>query len=183
MQMMYEKNGIILKVLREKSAPQVLEFLTRNRDFFDKYEISKQDNYYTTAFQKKTLQAEAAALLQGTAIRFYCFTAKNPDEIIGTVSFQNIRRGGFMSCQIGYKIDKAHTRQGLGRKCVSLALDAITRDYEIHRVEAYIMPDNIASIELAKSVGFVPEGIAYDFAKINNNWENHLRYIYISAYQ
>ena len=83
------------------------------------------------------------------------------------------------SCIIGYKIDEQFAGQGLGRKMVAMALKAIVADYGMHRVEAYIHPDNLHSIKLCESLGFISEGTAHAYAMIGGQWLDHLRYVYI----
>lgn len=183
MQMEYNKNGLILKILDESCADKVLAFNLKNREFFEPSEASKPDKYYTLEFTSQMLRAEMNQFLNKKGLRFFVFLENNPDEIIGTVSFQNIRWGAFMTCHTGYKIDYSHCRKGYGYKALTFALDIICSEYGLHRIEAYIQPDNKASIALAKKVGFVQEGIAFDYALINGKWTDHLRYIFISAYQ
>lgn len=183
MQNEYRKNGIILRILNETNARAVLNFNKKNEAFFAPVEAEKPDNYYTLEFTRQTLAAEITQYLNRKAIRFFVFDENKPTEIIGSISFQSIRWGAFMSAHVGYKVDRSHCQQGVGFRALSLALDVICSEWGLHRIEAYIHPDNASSIALAKKVGFVSEGIAYDYAMLDGKWTDHLRYIYISAYQ
>lgn len=183
MQMEYNKNGLVLKILDEAYADKVLYFNIKNRAFFEPAEADKPDNYYTLDFTEQMLRAEMNQFLNRKGVRFFVFREENLKEIIGTVSFQNIRWGAFLSCHIGYKIDRSYCQQGYGYRALCIALNIICADYGLHRIEAYIHPDNTSSIALAKKAGFTPEGTARDYAFIDGKWTDHLRYIYISAYQ
>ena len=46
----YAFEGMKLKVLDETFAGKVLEFYSRNREEFDRYEAAKPDNFYTTEY-------------------------------------------------------------------------------------------------------------------------------------
>jgi ribosomal-protein-alanine N-acetyltransferase len=59
-------------------------------------------------------------------------------------------------------------------------LEILTHEKEMHRIEAYIHPQNISSINLVKSLGFISEGTAYSYVKLNGSWQDHLRFVYIS---
>lgn len=83
----YAFEGMKLKVLNETFAGKVLEFYSRNRDEFDRYEAVKPDNFYTTEYITATLKAEYAALLKGEFGRFFLFSDDMPGEILGSVSF------------------------------------------------------------------------------------------------
>ena len=70
----YDFEGMKLKVLDETFAGKVLEFYSRNREEFDRYEVAKPDNFYTTEYITATLKAEYAALLKGEFGRFFLFS-------------------------------------------------------------------------------------------------------------
>ncbi len=46
----------------------------------------------------------------------------------------------------------------------------------LHRVEANIQPENIASINLVKGLGFILEGFSRRYLKINGEWRDHERW-------
>ena len=153
----YAFEGMKLKVLDETFAGKVLEFYSRNREEFDRYEAAKPDNFYTTEYIAATLKAEYAALLKGEFGRFFLFSDDMPGEILGSVSFF-----------------------GVTSLMVKHMLEILTHEKEMHRIEAYIHPENISSINLVKSLGFISEGTAYSYVKLNGSWQDHLRFVYIS---
>lgn len=175
----YNFDGLILKVLDESYAAQVLEFYSNNRLDFDRYENDKPDNFYTLEYTKSTLRAEYNGLLQGAFARFFLFSEDIPGKILGTISFSHISPST-RSCHIGYKIDMNYRNLGLATAMVSFMTKTIANDNNMHRIEAYIYPNNEASIHLVKKVGFVDEGIAHSFAMMRGQWHDHLRYVYIT---
>ena len=46
----------------------------------------------------------------------------------------------------------------------------------LHRLEAACLPENIASRSLLERNGFVREGLARSYLKINGAWRDHLLY-------
>ena len=111
--------------------------------------------------------------------RFFLFSDDLPGEILGSVSFFGVTSIN-RSCRIGYKIDKNYRQLGLGSLMVKHMLEILTHEKEMHRIEAYIHPQNISSINLVKSLGFISEGTAYSYVKLNGSWQDHLRFVYIS---
>ena len=176
----YKNNHLILRVLTAEYADAVLSFYRRNREQFDIYETDKPDHFYTKAFIQSLLTAEYNAFFAGKHIRFFLFDTNFPDKIIGTVSFSDIKKGAFCSCTTGYKIDKEFQHLGYGRRMLTMALKILVTEMHMHRVEAYIAPQNTASISLATKLGFIPEGTAYSYVYLRGKWEDHLRFVYIS---
>lgn len=176
----YKNNHLILRVLTAEYADAVLSFYRRNREQFDIYETDKPDHFYTKAFIQSLLTAEYNAFVAGKHIRFFLFDTNFPDKIIGTVSFSDIKKGAFCSCTTGYKIDKEFQHLGYGRRMLTTALKILVTEMHMHRVEAYIAPQNTASISLATKLGFIPEGTAYSYVYLRGKWEDHLRFVYIS---
>lgn len=175
MNLTYETDRLILRILNENYSMQVLTFLTRNREYFDSYELAKSENFYTEEFQKKLLYEEFQQTLKGNRVRFYFFLKAMPQRIIGTVSFGTMRHS-FHSCQIGYKLDPLFQHQGYALEALRAAITVAGAEYRLHRITAYVLPDNQPSIRLLTRLGFQLEGTARDYAIINGEWRNHLQY-------
>lgn len=175
----YSNSHITLRILDERYSGNILDFYTKNQLYFDIYEMDKPHSFYTLDFIKKMTKAEYNSFIQQTFIRYFLFANNNPEQIIGCVSFSDIKKS-MLSCTIGYKIDKNYQNSGYGRRMLTMALKIIVTEYNMHRIEAYIHPCNQASLHLVKTLGFIDEGTAYAYAKINGQWIDHLRFVYIS---
>lgn len=180
MKLEYRDCNLILRQLNETSAEQVLDFYYRNREYFDIYETEKPNNFYTLEYMKSLLHSEYNAFVQGKYVRFFAYDPTNPERIVGTVSFSDLRRGTMMSCIIGYKVEHSLQHQGYGFRMLNAALKAMVVDGGMHRIEAYIAPNNTPSIALANKLGFISEGTAYSYVRKYGVWHDMLRYVYIS---
>ena len=176
----YESNNLILRVLNSEDAPEVLSFLNKNKSEFERYEAIKPENYYTLTYQRNNLKGEFASFKQLRYIRFYVFKKGNDNQIIGTISFSNILPYPYSSASIGYKFDKDFLHHGYATEAVACAILAIFRDLDIHRVEAFVMPENTSSIRLLERVGFENEGICRKSISICGKFEDHFRYALIN---
>lgn len=175
----YHSEDLVLKVLDTTHTGEVLDFYKRNKELFEKYETDKPSNFYTYTFIYNLLKAEYASFLNRKHIRFFLYDYGVSDKIIGSVSFTDINNT-MKSCITGYKIDDAFRNKGYGRRMLTMSLKIMVTECGMHRIEAYILPDNTPSIKLAKSMGFLSEGTAYAYAKIDGCWRDHLRFTYIS---
>ena len=181
MHLEYANKHIIIRVLDERWAQQVLDFYYSNRDNFEPFEIEKPDNFYTLVFQKRLLHAEYEAFVHSQQMRFFLFDQLDPDTIIGTVSFFNIKRQNFQACELGYKIDKHFTGRGYATEMLRLAMKAMIEDFGMHRFCAYIQPSNLASIRLVRKLQFQLEGTARGLVWLHDSWQDHLCYSYLAS--
>lgn len=176
----YETDRLLLKILTAKFAEDVLFFQKRNRDIFEQYDGTKPEKYYTAGYQRTLLNFDFNMSVCQKSFRYWIMEKTNPTRIIGTVSIQRIERSIFQTCVIGYKMDRDYLRQGYMHETLSLITDLIFSDLKLHRIEAYVKPDNIASIRLLEKSGFLNEGTAHESIFISGRWEDHLRFALIS---
>ncbi|MEH7303188.1 GNAT family N-acetyltransferase, partial [Neobacillus drentensis] len=52
-------------------------------------------------------------------------------------------------------------------------LDLAFDELQLHRVQAAVMPRNIASKRILEKTGFKKEGYSPRYLKINGSWEDH----------
>lgn len=104
MELYYETERLILRILREDSAPDVLDFYSKNRAVFELWEPDRPQNFYTKEYQATLLQCEFQMTLKMAAVRFWMFEKSDPGKIIGTVSFQNIMRSVYQSARLAISL-------------------------------------------------------------------------------
>lgn len=94
-------------------------------------------------------------------------------EIVGVINLNNVVRGYFQNAAAGYYAFAPHAGKGLMREGMLLVLKHAFRKLKLHRVEANIQPDNLRSIALVKSCGFVREGFSRRLVKVCGRWRDH----------
>lgn len=174
----YETSRLFLKILSDQPehARQVLDFYNRNRLVFEKYEPTRPENFYTENYHRTLLHCEYQLFLKLKSMRYWIYEKSNPELIIGTVSFHNIVRSEFQSCGIGYKMDSEYWHLGMAKEAISFLMFQVFEELHLHRIEAYVMPENTNSIYLLDSLGFCREGLCRQTAKIQGRWTDHLLY-------
>jgi len=102
---------------------------------------------------------------------------RNEDgRMVGYIGLNGIRYGVLQSCDLGYWIGKAFTRNGYMTEGVLLAVRHAFGHMKLHRVEANIQPHNVASIGVARKAGLRFEGVALRFLQIDGKWCDHQRW-------
>ena len=168
---------LLLRVLDEGWAREVLAYFERNRDFLEPWEPTRPEGFYTRRGQADYLRGDMAAMDAGQMFRLWIFRREEPNRVIGSVALNNIVRGCFLSCQIGYRLDAQWAGKGYMTEAAGCLVDFAFDTLGLHRVEANIIPRNTASLRVAQKLGFENEGISPKYLKINGVWEDHVHMV------
>ncbi len=162
MKKIYETDRLILKTIDTTYTKQVLEYYVRNKDFLKAFEPERPAVFYEPLFHKKSIKREMDLIGDLSMLRLWLFKKEDlkSQKTIGTLAFSNIVRGCFKSCFLGYKLDKDELRKGYMTEALQKGISIMFDEYELHRIEANIMPRNTASIGLVKGLGFENEGLS-----------------------
>jgi [ribosomal protein S5]-alanine N-acetyltransferase len=96
--------------------------------------------------------------------------------LAGVVELRDIFHGDFQNAYLIYYGFQPHFKQGLMRQAVSLVIPIAFDRLKLHRLEANIQPENLASIALVRACGFSKEGLSPRFLKKNGHWRDHERW-------
>lgn len=179
MKMEYGTQRLILKVLNTEHLHEVVQFQTRNKDIFEKYEPTRPADFLTLSYQHSVIKHEHKLTLNLSTVRFYVFRREDPHTIIGTVCLHDITRGAYNCSELGYKFDKAHWHQGYATEALQELLRIAFSDLQLHRLFARVVPDNVPSIQLLQRLGFHEEGLEESSIQIQGKWTDHLRFALI----
>lgn len=180
MQRSYETERLVLKVLDKTYAGLVLDYYLRNKVFLEEWEAAKSEEFYIKLQQEEQLYKELVNIENSNSFRLWIFKKDDDRKIIGSVAFNNIVRGAFLSCHLGYKLDKDEINNGYITEAIQKGIDIIFNQFGLHRIEANIMPKNIRSLRVVEKLGFYNEGLAYKYLKINGKWEDHMHMVLLN---
>ncbi|SDC90898.1 ribosomal-protein-alanine N-acetyltransferase [Paenibacillus sp. UNCCL117] len=171
----YRTARLALEGLDEGDSGRVLDFVQRNREFLTPWEPSRAEHYYTMEQQARLLREEDAGMAAGLLFKLWISKLDEPEgRLIGSVSLSNIVRGCFHSCHLGYKMDQDELNRGYMTEALRKVIQIAFEELKLHRIEANVMPRNQASLQVVEKLGFVPEGLAKQYLKINGKWEDHI---------
>jgi ribosomal-protein-alanine N-acetyltransferase len=97
-------------------------------------------------------------------------------SITGRVTLGRVTRGAFQNAYLGYWMDRDLQGRGYMTEAVRAATTFAFTVLQLHRVQAAIMPRNVASIRVAEKCGFRREGFALRYLEIAGTWEDHELY-------
>lgn len=164
-----------LRSFQFSDAAQLAQFHERNRDFFAAFSASREPNYYTVEYQRQFIQQYITDQFEDTRYAFGVFDSST-SMLIGLISLSDIVRGPLQSGYLGYCIDQAYTNRGIGTKIVQEVVQLAFEKLQLHRIEAHVMPANVASRRILERNGFIQEGVCRKNIKVNGEWEDHFLY-------
>ncbi len=151
-----------------------------SREFLAPWEPAwPADDLARTAFRRR-LRRYARDIKDDQTYPFFIFRNVD-DKMVGGCTLSNIRRGVMQSCSLGYWIGRPYKRMGLMTAAVRALIPYVFGSLDLNRLEAACLPDNEASKRLLKRTGFVEEGYARRYLKINGAWRDHLLFAIVKG--
>ena len=98
------------------------------------------------------------------------------NEIAGVFNLNEIVRGAFQSAYLGFYAVSHFAGQGIMSLGLKMLLAKTFNELDLHRLEANIQPNNLASIYLVKNNGFRKEGFSPRYLQIGGQWRDHERW-------
>jgi ribosomal-protein-alanine N-acetyltransferase len=92
----------------------------------------------------------------------------------GQLTIGSIAHGALRSAWIGYWVAKDVGGRGVATAALALGLDHCFGPVGLHRVEATVRPENLASQAVLRNVGFREEGLLQRYLDVDGAWRDHL---------
>ena len=156
-----------LKVERLETDRLILRKL-RLSDLEDFIEYRRDENLYKYIASKPKLTREEYINDLKTKINFYrrkdsplhwAVELKGEHKMIGAVGISNLHP---TICSVFWETSAQYQQKGYAYEAMKRLLDYIFSATNIHRIEANVWEGNTASENLAKKLGFKPEGTLRD---------------------
>lgn len=152
-------------------------FHVRNR-FHLRLAMTQTPELEDPAYWETELARRQSAMQAGHAVHLVGIprddghTAPQRGEIGALVSFWNIEHGEFQGCSFSILLDRYLEGRGLMYALTEPAVREVMARHHLHRVMATHLPENLRSARLLRRLGFVVEGYARDFLRINGRWRD-----------
>jgi ribosomal-protein-alanine N-acetyltransferase len=103
----------------------------------------------------------------------YLVFSEADTQLVGGLNISNVRRGVAQAASLGYWIGLPHVGRGLMTDAVHAVVRFAFGPLGLNRLEAACLPNNFASARVLEKTGFVQEGRARRYLKINGEWQDH----------
>ncbi len=165
---------LVLRGPRASDAPALLRYYIENTDHLERWEPQRSPNFSTVAYHAEWIASREHDERMGYGVSFLLFEATIETVIIGVVNLWQIVRGVYEGAILGYSIDARHEGKGLASEAVTAVLAFAFGTLGLHRVTANYHPTNERSGALLRKLGFVVEGYARDYLRINGEWRDSI---------
>ncbi len=168
----YDRVG--LRPLRLRDAGQWSALRLRNEAWLAPWEPSSpypwRQRHSRSAYLSmvNVLRAQGR---QGTALPFGVLY---DDVLVGQLTVSNVVRGVLRSAHVGYWIDQQHAGRGVTTTALALVVDHCFGPVGLHRVQADIRPENLASRRVVEKLGFRQEAFYVRYLDIDGAYRDHL---------
>ena len=146
-----------LREMNQADAPAVFRIfsddeVTRHYDF---------DTFTNIDQAAELIDRQARRLENGEAIRWGITQIAN-DVVIGTVGLIVNRHNSVGG--LGYDLARPYWRLGIMSEALGIVIGYAFRGVKLNRLQALVMPGNVASAELLRKLGFMEEGTLREYA-------------------
>lgn len=152
----------------------VLRYYLDNQAHLAPWEPARGADFYSEADCRQRLLLSQTAGAAGQAAHYYLRPLADPTRVIGNASLSAIQRGPAQFCFFGYGLAAQAEGQGLMHEALTTLIAFAFAELNLHRLMANYMPRNERSGRLLARLGFVEEGLAKNYLRINGAWEDHV---------
>ncbi|MCJ0884282.1 ribosomal protein S5-alanine N-acetyltransferase [Vibrio sp. CCB-PB317] len=164
---------LLLRTAEIGDADMIAEYFQANREYLKPFEPKREEAFFSVnGWLQKLIKLNE---LHRMGLGYYCLLVRaSSGEMLGTISFSNLSRFPFYSCNVGYSLAEKAQGHGYMRRGLTLACDYMFNVQKLHRIQAGYMPHNKRSEAVLEHVGFNREGYAKDYLLINGEWQDHV---------
>ena len=166
-------DGVTLRPPRAADHEAWAALRQRSHAYLQPWEPTWPEDDLTRPAFRRRLSIYAREMEAGNAWPFFIF-ADADQALVGAITLSNVRRGVAESGTLGYWIGQPFAGRGHATAAVRAMVAHAFDELKLHRVEAACVPANLASRRVLEKSGFVREGQARAYLKINGAWADHL---------
>jgi ribosomal-protein-alanine N-acetyltransferase len=154
-----ETKNLLLRRMHSTDADALFKVLADDEvtEFYD------DDTFTDISQARDQIEAWEKGFNNKGCIR-WGITRKGEGKLIGSCGYYGFHTW-FRRASIGYELARSHWRQRIMTEALSAIIDHGFGIMELNRLEAVVMPENIASIKMLEKLGFRKEGLLEEYEK------------------
>lgn len=170
-----ETERVVLRPPQMSDYPAWAEVRAASRDFLVPWEPLWAPDELSRASFRRRVRHYLRDMREDMGYALFVYDAPS-NALVGGITLCNIRRGVTQSGTLGYWIGAKYAQQGYMTAAVRAVVPFVFDSLGLHRLEAACLPTNVPSMRLLERVGFMREGLARRYLRINGEWRDHVLY-------
>jgi [ribosomal protein S5]-alanine N-acetyltransferase len=166
------------RLISVDDAAVVAALVQQNRDFLAPWEPARDERYFTVEGQRERIGAILERERRGEALPRVILDDQG--AVQGRINLNNIVRGPFQSCTVGYWVAESANGRGLATMAVAEIKRIAFGALGLHRIEAGTLKHNSRSQRVLERNGFERFGLAPNYLMIDGRWQDHVLFQVIS---
>ncbi|HTX85024.1 MAG TPA: GNAT family protein [Streptosporangiaceae bacterium] len=162
------------RLISAEDAPALARLLRLNRDFLAPWEPLRGDDFFTEDRQRVMIQDALREHQEGRNLPLVIVDGTG--GVVGRITLNNIVRGAFQSCSVGYWVSEAAGGRGVATAALKQVVSVAFGELGLHRLQAETLLHNVASQTVLERNGFVRIGMAPAYLKIAGRWQDFILY-------
>ncbi|GAJ77608.1 LOW QUALITY PROTEIN: ribosomal-protein-S5p-alanine acetyltransferase [Vibrio sp. JCM 18905] len=164
---------LLLRTAEIGDADMIAEYFQANREYLKPFEPKREEAFFSVnGWLQKLIKLNE---LHRMGVGYYCLLVRaSSGEMLGTISFSNLSRFPFYSCNVGYSLAEKAQGHGYMRRGLTMACDYMFNVQKLHRIQAGYMPHNKRSEAVLEHVGSTEKGMQKIYLLINGEWQDHV---------
>jgi [ribosomal protein S5]-alanine N-acetyltransferase len=159
-------------------ALAITELVRQNREFLAPWEPARTDSYFTVEAQRELIEAALDRMRRGESLPHVILD--DDGAVQGRINLNNIVRGAFQSCSLGYWLGESASGRGLATRAVACMKGIAFGRLMLHRIEAGTLRHNVRSQRVLERNGFERFGLAPNYLHIEGRWQDHVMFQVLS---
>jgi len=168
---------LVLRPLEAADRPAFVRAQEVSHEFWAPWSPAADVDSPEALFDRQ-LARTLTGLETGKDLRLAAFL--DDGRLAALLGLNEIVRGAFHNAYAGWRVAADVLRQRIGTEAVAALLDVAfappPQGAGLHRVQANVIPSNVASLRLAERVGFRREGLAQAYLQIAGRWQDHVMF-------
>lgn len=153
---------------------QWAELRNQSRAFLVPWEASWPANDLSRSAFAHRLKHYRSNVKKDEAYPLLIFKANEENRLVGGITVSHVRRGIAQTAQLGYWIGQPYSNRGFMCEAVKAVSNFCFDQLALNRVEAACLMHNGPSATVLRNAGYLQEGVARKYLKINGKWQDHL---------
>ena len=162
------------RLITLEDALLLAELLGANREFLAPWEPARGNDYFTVDGQLQEVRRALERHRQGSTLPHVIVDESG--QVVGRITLNEIVRGPFQSCSVGYWVSASANGRGIASAAVRNIKRVAFDELGLHRIEAGTLLHNVPSQRVLERNGFVRFGVAPAYLNIAGRWQDHALY-------